>query len=670
MPTQEEMLQDLKTADAAGDHELANRIATLMGGQPAETPFVKGLSWAANQAKEILPSIGEGALKGIAGIIGLPGTVTNAATDLYTNLVGHPPTDIYGKPITKRIFDTSDVNNAASSAAQAVGLPGEIFHPQTGTGKLASAMTQGGSSMLSANPWAIALGMTSGAAGETADRLLPNSPWTKAAAELTPLIASLPVALKTPQIVKTLAQALLEGAPDLKAAMAGKAAADTSLGMKTLLAHQFPTNSALMGVTKEVAADPMGGAVRRVLNAEDKVMLEKSKIMANSPTPVPITPEAQQVVSNAGTAAAVNNIEPVRAAAAPLFTAAGQDVVNLPNAFNQLRRLAQSNKWAGGPQDIPQMAIDMLKAMRAKQGGQLTADAVADVGNIIKAAGSAEGVIARPYNVTKSEVSKIAQAASPAQKGGDIVFQTGKDWFVNPYKAGPMGESFPDLAPKQLTRPWETMNKVLNDPTTDVDSIKLIAEKLKPTQTINSLGETTNPAFPLMVKQSWTRPELASASPSEFFNTIAGNPTKMGGDVTRAAFKEKVYQSAIANGATVEEATAAAKGADNLATSVQVVSRGHAQMPSGPIMGTPEKAGEQPVSTFARLFNAERLIRFFSAANMMDKAVSRRVMGQISDALTAKDAWPRLAEIAKYDPVENAALVVGHGLASLEIQSQ
>ena len=142
----------------------------------------------------------------------------------------------------------------------------------------------------------------------------------------------------------------------------------------------------------------------------------------------------------------------------------------------------------------------------------------------------------------------------------------------------------------------------------------------------------------------------------------------MGGDVTRAAFKEKVYQSALANGAPPEAAQAAVQGAENLATAVQTVSKGHAQLPSGPIMRTAEKAGEQPISTFGKLFNAERMIRFFTAANMIDKSVSKKVMGDISEALTSKDAWPRLAEIAKYDPVKNAAQVIGVGLQSLGIQ--
>lgn len=620
-----------------------------------ETPAMKAVNAVGRNVAEVVPSIGTGLLRAGSGIAGMPGDVSNLAQDLAAQY--------FGRPTGKKLPGAEDIREGASTAAQAVGLPGRIFQPETPLGKFTAAGTEGAASMLSARGLPLLLGTASGMGGELATHLLADTPGVRLAGQATPLAAALIPSLRTPNIVTTLAKALVELKDKFGGMAAGKAAADKALGVETLLSHQAPPNSGLRAVAQEAAATPEGVALRSQVNAEEAALLNKSKLMQASPTAVPVDRAAQIQVSAAGDAAMAAPVKTRAALANPAYEAAASDVTSVGPAITKLiaaREAAGLTGNKGGK--VIDDYVQQLAKMSGQSPGGVPIPNLAKMGNeASRMANSAntKASATEGHRIAAKVISEAAQEASPAQAAADALYKEVSKKHVEPIHEGVVGQSFPPQGEAAIgPRPWQTMAKVLDNPNASPKDI---------TELATHLGNDKE-AFPLLLKDSWQRAGV-DKSPGEFFTAIAGDTSTVSGQATREAFKEKVRQAQIAHGATETEAREAAEGADKLATAVHTVSSGHAGMPGSPQMGTKEMAGENLASTGARVIGSlQGWVRFFTAAHAVEQSRSRVVMEKISDALAGSGSLDKLREIAFYDPVKHAAEVLTRGLGSLGIQ--
>lgn len=443
------VLQTLEGPESGGQITDPAILALLNEGEPQERSFFEKLAGG-------FGSVGRGVLHAGVGVAGAIPDITNLITDLTKSATGST-----GGPFGRMPGGSEDIKNLVSQGAQAVGLPGELYKPQSEIEKYIAAGSEGAASMI--NPFAKAagvrallnaavrpgtatLGATMGLGGEAGRHMLPDNPAAPLMGQLLPLLLAAYPALKKPQTVKVVQEHLRELGPSgLAAADARRKAASTATGIPNTLAQGAEGETILSGIERELSTTPEGAGIRAIKGAQlpaatDQVERMISRLSPQDVKSTNIPPEmlaAGNMAARAGPAAAVTQ------ATAPLYEAAKGDYIPSVQSIVQglLGQGVEKNilgtktgdVLTKGMRDVidlqelyangvPVLNLDRLKreaALAAEKGRMPTA--------------SPEAALNAPGNeAVAAEINKATTAASPALKAGQVVHTAGEDWLKRP----------------------------------------------------------------------------------------------------------------------------------------------------------------------------------------------------------------------------------------------
>ena len=641
----------------AVDNAVANFARDNLGATPQEA-VAKGVG-----------IVGTGAAKAGAGLV-------NSVVDLTRGALNTGNEAAYGtfgfenSPQTPRADWQNKLDKGLAD-------PSKFYQPEGTAGKLFEKAVEGAYSMAPTNKAQATLGALSGLGGELAARFFPDVPGARLGGSLAPMAPAAITAFRTPNVVKALAGALKENPEALAAAFANRARTGMAVPLPggklpsvvNELAMTNP-NHPLIPITAVAKAAPEGAALRAQEGIEKAAVLEAQSKQLQGITPTPLNAETGAQVVNTGRAAATTiPQQKVAAATKPLYEDKMREDIIPPESINDLVGVLKSKQDLKGVRDFPQgapysqAAMDISRALAKSDTPGINALGLDEYGRDLQRAGAASRENGPAMTDTGMLVNDWIKGNSVPAAAGKMVHITGKDWFMDP-AARTSGALFP---PQGTLGSASTALKGQA-----AEDIPAIAKALQEAGATGAAG-TTSEAFPLLLKKGM-QDATEGASPGAWAANVSGRTGAAAGTAdaaTRQSFLEQQRQLRLQQGASPQDAEAAAQGAANVMDAVQKMEAGRAAVAGSPSTEEFRRvAGESPLSTGLKMITPSlEAIRTWSLANALDRTVRSHTYGKINEMLTSPQGMDVLKEIAGYSPMQNAEEIMARVLGSQASQA-